>query len=75
MLQNMQMEELEVGNSQKLNFYQVMAFIFKIKEDTAPAGFPNNFQEISYRYPAGFSQSNFIEGNILSIKTKFALLS
>ena len=52
-----------------------MAFIFKIKEDTAPAGFPNNFQEISYRYPAGFSQSNFIEGNILSIQTKFALLS
>ena len=52
-----------------------MAFIFKIKEDTAPAGFPSNFQEISYHYPAGFSQSNFLEGNILSIQTKFALLS
>ena len=52
-----------------------MAFIFKIKEDTAPAGFPSDFQEISYHYPAGFSQSNFSEGNILSIQTKFALLS
>lgn len=52
-----------------------MAFTFKIKEDTAPAGFPSDFQEISYHYPAGFSQSNFVEGNILSIQTKFALLS
>lgn len=52
-----------------------MVFIFKIKEDTAPAGFPSDFQEISYHYPAGFSQSNFLEGNILSIQTKFALLS
>ena len=52
-----------------------MVFIFKIKEDTAPAGFPSDFQEISYHYPAGFSQSNFVEGNILSIQTKFALLS
>ena len=31
--------------------------------------------EISHRCPAGFSQSNFVEGNILSNQAKFAVLS
>ena len=35
--------------------------------------FRNHLREISHRYPAGFSQSNFVEGNIVSNKTKFAV--
>ena len=49
----------------KLEIYQVLTFMFKIKRDTAPAAFRNDFQEISHRYRRGFSQSNFAEGNIL----------
>ena len=43
--------------------------MFKINRDTAPAAFRNDF-----RYPTGLSQSHFVEGNILSNQTKFAVL-
>ena len=69
------MEEMKVLNIYKLNIYQVLTFMFKIKRDTAPAAFRNDFREISLRYPSGFSQSNFVEGNILLNQTKFAVSS
>ena len=59
------MEEMKVFIICKLEIYQVLTFMFKIKRDTAPAAFRNDFQEISHRYRRGFSQSNFAEGNIL----------
>ena len=49
--------------------------MFKIKRDSAPAAFRNDFREISHRYPTRSSQSNFVEGNILSNQTKFAVSS
>ena len=42
--------------------------MFKIKRDTAPAAFRNDFREISHRYPTEFSQSNLVEGNICQTK-------
>ena len=38
------MEEMKVLNIYKLNFYQVLTFTFKIKRDSAPAAFRNNFR-------------------------------
>ena len=69
------MEEMKVLNIYKLKIYQVLTFNFKIKRDFVPAAFRNNFREISHRYPTGFSQSNFVESNILSNQTKFAVSS
>ena len=46
-----------------------------LKRDTEPAFSRNDFGEIFHRYPAGFSQSDFVEGNIMSNQTKFAVLS
>ena len=45
------MEEMKVLNIYKLNIYQVLTFMFKIKRDTAPAAFRSDFREISHRYP------------------------
>ena len=47
--------------------------MFKIKRDSLPSAFRNNFRKISHQYPLGFSQSNFVEGNILLNQTKFAV--
>ena len=38
------MEEMKVLNIYKLNFYQVLTFMFKIKRDSASAAFRNNFR-------------------------------
>ena len=69
------MEEIKVLNICKFNIYQALTFMFKMEQDTAPAAFQNNFLEIYHCYPTGFSQSNSIEGNILSNQTKFAVSS
>ena len=53
----------------KLNIYQLLIFMFKIKRDTASAAFQNDFPEISQWYRTGFSQSNLVERNILSNQT------
>ena len=67
------MEQTKILIIYKLNIYQVLTFMFKIKRDSVPAAFRNNFQKISHRYPTGLSQSNFIEDNILSNQTKFSV--
>ena len=64
---------MKVLNILKLNIYQVLTFMFKIKRDTAPAAFQNDFRETFHHYPTGFS--NFEEGNILSNQTKFPVSS
>ena len=69
------MKEIKALNIYKLNIYQVLTFMFKIKRDTAPATFGNDCREISHRYPSGLSQSNFVEGNIVSNQTKFPVSS
>ena len=38
--------------------------MFKIKRDTAPAAFPNDFREMSHRYPTEFRESD----KVLSVK-------
>ena len=69
------MEEMKVLNIYKLNFYQVLTFMFKIKRDSASAAFRNNFRYISHQYLTGFKQSNFVEGTILSNQTKLSVSS
>ena len=49
--------------------------MFKIKQDKEPAAFSNDFRDIFRCYPTELSQSNFVEVNILSNQTKFAVLS
>ena len=62
---------MKVLNIFKLNIYQLLIFMFKIKRDTAPAAFQNDFPEISPWYRTVFSQSNLVERNILSSQTNF----
>ena len=69
------MEVMKVSNIYNLNIYLVFTFMFKIKRVTVPAAFRNDFREISHHYPARFSQSNFVVGNILSNQTKLAVSS
>ena len=41
---NEKMEELKVSNICKLNIYQVLIFMFKIKREIAPVAFWNDFR-------------------------------
>ena len=45
----------------KINIWQVLAFMFKIKQNIAPVAFRNDFRETSHQYHTEFSQSKFVE--------------
>ena len=65
------MEKMKVLNIYKLNIYQALTFVFKIKRVTTPAAFWDDFWDDISSLFYGFSQSNFVVGNILSNQTKF----
>ena len=66
---------MKVLSIYRLNIYQVLTLIFKIKRDTSLAAFRNDFRKMYYRYPTGFSQINFVEADILPNQTKFNVSS
>ena len=55
------MEEMRVLIICKLNIWQVLTFMFKIKQNIAPVAFRNDFRETSHQYHTEFSQSKFVE--------------
>ena len=55
------MEEMRVLIICKLNIWQVLTFMFKIKRNIAPVAFRNDFRETSHQYHTEFSQSKFAE--------------
>ena len=68
-------EEMKVLSIYRLNIYHVLTLIFKIKRDNSLAAFRNDFRKMYHRYPTGFSQINFVEGDILPNQKKFTVSS
>ena len=51
------MVKMKVLNIYKLNIYQILNVMFKIKINTAPCIFENQFTEIQHQYPTRFSRN------------------
>ena len=69
------MTKMKILNIYKLNIYQVLNFMHRIKTNTAPIVFHNNFNEINHLYPTRFSNNRFVEKKIFLTQTKFAVSS
>ena len=67
------MLKMKVLNIYKLNIYQVLTFMFKIKTNTAPLVFPTQFKEIQHIYPTRFSKNSFVENQLVYSQTKFSV--
>ena len=50
-----------VLNIYKLNIYQILNIMFKIKKNTAPCIFENQFTEIQQQYSPRLSKNSFTE--------------
>ena len=59
----------------KLNIYQVLTFMFKIKTNTTPVVFRTQFKEIQHIYPIRFSKNSFVENQLVYSQTKFSVSS
>ena len=69
------MLKMKVLNIYKLNIYQVLTFMFKIKTNTAPLVFRTQFKEIQHIYPTRFSKNSFVENQLVYSQTKFSVSS
>ena len=59
------MIRMKVLNIDKLNIYQVLNFMFKIKTKTAPHIFENQFTEVHQPYSTRFIQNSFVENQLV----------
>ena len=69
------MVRIKVFNIYKLNIYQILNIIFKIKPNTAPCIFENQNTEIQHLYSTRFSKSSFFKSQLVYSQTKFSVLS
>ena len=69
------MNTFKILNVYKLNLYQTLIFMFKMKQDTAPVVFRNRVREISHPYPTRHSFNRFEEPKIQLNQTKFSVSS
>ena len=69
------MFKMEVLNIYKLNIYQVLTFMFKIKTNTAPLVFRTQRKEIQHTYPTRCSKNSFVENQLVYSQTKFSVSS
>ena len=66
---------MKVLNTYKLNIYQILNFIFKIKINKAPCIFENQFTEIQHQYSTRFSKNSFVKSQLVYSQTKFSVSS
>ena len=69
------MVRMKVLNIYKLNIYQILSLMFKMKANTAPCIFQNQFMEIQHQYSTRFSKNNFVESHLVCSQTKFSVSS
>ena len=69
------MVRTKVLNIYKLNIYQILNFVFKIKTNTAPCILENQFTKIQHQYSTRFSKNNFFESQLVYSQTKFSVSS
>ena len=69
------MKHLNILNIYKLNLYQILNIMFRVKTNSIPENLQNKFKIIKHNYSTRYSKYNFKEPNILFRVTKFAISS
>ena len=69
------MEKTGILNIYKLNIYDVINLMFRVKNNTIPEAFVNKFEIVHHHYQTRHSENNFIKPKIYFKATKFAISS
>ena len=67
------MKHLDILNIYKLNLYQILNIMFRVKTNSIPETLQNKFKVIEHNYSTRYSKQNFKEPNIFFRVTKFAI--
>ena len=69
------MLKMKVLSIYKVNIYQVLTSMFKIKTNTVSLVFRTQFKEIQHICPTRFSKNSFVENQLVYSQTKFSVSS
>ena len=69
------MKHLDILNIYKLNLYQILNIMFRVRTSSIPETHQNKFKIIEHNYSARYSEYTFKEPNILIRVAKFAISS
>ena len=64
------MRKLKILNVHKLNLFQILNFMYRVKHNAIPSVFHQKFQIIDHIYPTRNSQNNFVQSVIKINQTK-----
>ena len=67
------MRKLKILNVHKLNLFQILNFMHRVKNNTIPSVFHQKFQIIDHIYPTRNNQNNFVQSMIKINQTKNAI--
>ena len=68
--QTEKMKKLNIFNVYKINLYQSLIFMFRVKNNTIPFVFHEKFTDINHQYLTTFSQKNFAQHKTKLARTK-----
>lgn len=66
----LRMKDLKIVNIHKINLYQVLHFIFRVKNNIIPSSFNKKFQTIDHIYSTRHNQQKFVQSMIKYKQTK-----
>ena len=67
------MKHLDILNIYKLNLYQILNIMFRVKTNSIPETLQNKFKVIERNYSTRYGEYSFKEPNIFFRVTKFAI--
>ena len=69
------MKHLDILNIYKLNLYQILIVMFRVKTNSLPETLQNKFKIVEHNYSTRYNEYNFEKTNILFRLTKFSISS
>ena len=67
------MKSLQILNIYQLNLFQIVLFMFKLKNETIPQIFHSQFTAINHKYPTRHSLNNYTLPKTTLRKTDFSI--
>ena len=65
------MQKMKALNVFQINIFQVLVFMFKVKNKLSPTIFSNSFEHIEHNFQTRFRQNNFRNPKIITKRTSF----
>ena len=69
------MKNLKALNIYQINIFQILLFMYKLKNNLVPKIFHKHFEKVQHKYPTKYSIHNYIQPKTITKMTNFSVSS